>query len=158
MLVEVVKSVLKPVSAVYHSTLNIKRKLKGERKMASKRYSESLEDYLEAICLKGGANVKSVELARHLNVSRASVNKAVNTLIEKKLVEKEYYGDISLTEEGQRISNEILRKHKLLKKFLIDILDVPEDIASIEACGIEHSISDETAHKLELLMESLKKE
>jgi Mn-dependent DtxR family transcriptional regulator len=126
--------------------------------MASKRYSESLEDYLEAICLKGGANVKSVELARHLNVSRASVNKAVNTLIEKKLVEKEYYGDISLTEEGQRISNEILRKHKLLKKFLIDILDVPEDIASIEACGIEHSISDETAHKLELLMESLKKE
>lgn len=123
--------------------------------MNSKKYSESLEDYLEAICLKGGENVKSVELARHLNVSRASVNKAINTLIEEKLVNKEYYGNISLTEEGQRVSNKILWKHRLLKKFLVDILEVPEEEASNEACGIEHSISDETAVKLEKLMEKL---
>lgn len=126
--------------------------------MVNKVYSESLEDYLEAICLKGGEKVKSVDLARHLNVSRASVNKAINILIEEKLVEKEYYGDISLTEEGQRISNKILWKHRLLKKFLVDVLEVSEEIASKEACGIEHSISDETAQKLEKLMESLKKE
>ena len=50
--------------------------------MNNNRYSESLEDYLEAICLKGGEDVKSVELARLFNVSRASVNKAINTLIE----------------------------------------------------------------------------
>lgn len=123
----------------------------------NKKYSESLEDYLEAICLKGGKNVKSIELAKHLDVSRASVNKAINTLIDKGLVEKEYYGDISLTEEGKQVSNNILWKHKLLKKFLINFLDVNEDIASKEACGLEHSISNETASKLENLIEKLEK-
>ncbi|MBI9008836.1 MAG: metal-dependent transcriptional regulator [Tenericutes bacterium] len=123
--------------------------------MNNTKYSESLEDYLEAICLKGGEDVKSVELARHLNVSRASVNKAINTLIEKKLVEKEYYGNISLTEEGKKVSKKILWKHRLLKRFLIDHLEVSEEVASHEACGIEHSISDETAEKLEKLMEQL---
>jgi len=123
--------------------------------MTTRRYSESLEDYLEAICVKGGEHVKSVELARHLDVSRASVNKAINTLIEKKLVEKEYYGDVSLTEEGKRISNVILWKHKLLKRFLIDILGVSEEVASTEACGIEHTISEDTALKLETLMKTL---
>ena len=125
--------------------------------MSKKKYSESLEDYLEAIGLKGGENVKSVELARHLNVSRASVNKAVNTLIDKGLVEKEYYGDISLTEEGKSVSNRILWKHELLKKFLIDILKVSEETASNEACGIEHSISDDTTMKLEKFIEKLEK-
>lgn len=132
--------------------------MKEERQLTNKKFSESLEDYLEAICLKGGENVKSVELARHLNVSRASVNKAVNTLIEKKLVEKEYYGDISLTEEGKRISTKILWKHKLLKKFLVEILGVTEETASEEACGIEHSISDDTAFKLEKLVQKLEEE
>jgi len=126
--------------------------------MTSRKYSESLEDYLEAICLKGGEHVKSVELARHLKVSRASVNKAINTLIDKKLVEKKYYGDISLTEEGKNISKKILWKHRLLKRFLVDILGVSEEDAGYEACGIEHSVSDDTAEKLERLIERLEKE
>lgn len=123
--------------------------------MTKKKYSESLEDYLEAINVKGGQNVKSIELAKHLNVSRASVNKAINTLVDKGLVNKEYYGDISLTEEGKKISSKILWKHKLLKKFLVEFLDVDEEIASEEACGLEHSISDETASKLEELIMKL---
>ena len=123
--------------------------------MINKGYSESLEDYLEAICVKGGEHVKSIDLAKELDVSRASVNKAINTLIEKGLVEKAYYGDISLTEEGKVVSKKILWKHKLLKKFFIEVLEVPEKIANKEACGVEHSISDETALKLEKLMEKL---
>ncbi len=125
-------------------------------KNSKKKYSESLENYLETICLFGGENVKSIDLAKHLNVSRASVNKAINTLIEEGLVEKELYGDISLTKTGKEISSKVLWKHNMLKKFLIEILDVPPVIANTEACGIEHSISDETAKKLELLMERIK--
>lgn len=122
----------------------------------SNHYSQSLEDYLEVIYCKGGENVKSVDLANQLNVSRASVNKAINSLIEKGLVEKEHYGDISLTREGLKVSEKIVWKHDLLKTFLVDILGVEDDLASEEACGIEHSISDDTAAKLEDLLNKLK--
>ncbi|MBN2876455.1 MAG: metal-dependent transcriptional regulator [Bacilli bacterium] len=124
--------------------------------MESKKYSESLENYLEAICMHGGNHVKSVDLANQLNVTRASVNKAINTLIEKGLVNKELYGDISLTDRGKEISNKILWKHKLLRSFLVDVLGVTPEVANTEACGIEHSISDDTAEKLELLVNKLK--
>lgn len=117
--------------------------------METKRYSESLENYLEAICMHGGTHVRSIDLAKQLHVSRASVNKAINTLIEEGLVEKELYGDVSLTEQGKDLSQKILWKHNLLKKFLIEVLKVRPEIANSEACGIEHSISDETARKLE---------
>jgi Mn-dependent DtxR family transcriptional regulator len=125
--------------------------------MKTKRYSESLENYLETIYMFGGKDVKSVDLARHLNVSRASVNNAINSLIEKKLVTKELYGNIALTEEGLEVSKKILQKHELLKAFLIDILHVKPEQAETEACGMEHVISDYTASQIKKLMKDLKK-
>jgi Mn-dependent DtxR family transcriptional regulator len=125
--------------------------------MKTKRYSESLENYLETIYMFGGKEVKSVDLARHLNVSRASVNNAINSLIEKKLVTKELYGNIPLTEEGLEVSKKILQKHELLKAFLIDILHVKPEQAETEACGMEHVISDYTASQIKKLMKDLKK-
>ncbi|MGD9909604.1 MAG: metal-dependent transcriptional regulator [Candidatus Izemoplasmatales bacterium] len=121
----------------------------------SGKYSESLEDYLEAIYMLGGKNVRSIDLANHLQISKASVNRAVNTLIENKLVQKELYGDISLTKQGERYSQKVLEKHMLIKKFLIEILHVSPEVANNEACGIEHNISEDTASKLKEFIDSL---
>jgi Mn-dependent DtxR family transcriptional regulator len=125
--------------------------------MKTKRYSESLENYLETIYMFGGENVKSVDLANHLNVSRASVNNAVNSLIEKKLVSKALYGHISLTDQGKVVAKKVLEKHELLKRFLIEVLNVEAKQAEDEACGIEHVISDYTASQIKKLMKELKK-
>jgi Mn-dependent DtxR family transcriptional regulator len=125
--------------------------------MKTKRYSESLENYLETIYMFGGENVKSVDLANHLNVSRASVNNAVNSLIEKKLVSKALYGHISLTDQGKIVAKKVLEKHELLKRFLIEVLNVEAKQAEDEACGIEHVISDYTASQIKKLMKDLKK-
>ncbi|MFP4478387.1 MAG: metal-dependent transcriptional regulator [Candidatus Izemoplasmatales bacterium] len=124
--------------------------------MKTKRYSESLENYLETIYMFGGKDVKSIDLANHLKVSRASVNNAINSLIEKKLVTKALYGNITLTEEGLEVSKKILGKHELLRSFLIDILDVNPEQAENEACGMEHVISDYTANQIKKLMKQLK--
>lgn len=124
--------------------------------MTTKRYSESLENYLETIYMFGGKNVKSIDLANHLSVSRASVNNAINSLIDKGLVTKALYGNISLTLQGLEVSKSVLSKHELLKEFLIDILHIKPKQAEEEACGIEHVISDETASKLKRLMKRLK--
>ena len=125
--------------------------------MKTKRYSESLENYLETIYMFGGENVKSVDLANHLKVSRASVNNAVNSLIEKKLVSKALYGHISLTDQGKIVAKKVLEKHELLKRFLIEVLNVEAKQAEDEACGIEHVISDYTASQIKKLMKDLKK-
>ncbi len=121
------------------------------------KYSESLEDYLEAIFMLGGSHVRSVDIANQLHLSKASVNKAINTLIEKGLVSKELYGDVSLTALGQKNSERVLKKHLLIKNFLIDVLKVNPEVADHEACGIEHNISEDTATKLEKLMNELQK-
>jgi DtxR family Mn-dependent transcriptional regulator len=119
------------------------------------RFSESLEDYLEAIYVLGGKNVRSIAIAKRLHVSRASVNRAVNTLAEKKLLIKEPYGGVFLTETGFKAAKAVQNKHQILKRFLIEVLGVEENIANKEACGIEHNISDDTAQKIDRLIKNL---
>jgi DtxR family transcriptional regulator, Mn-dependent transcriptional regulator len=122
----------------------------------SDRFSESLEDYLEAIVMLGGTNVRSVDLANQLQVSKASVNHAVNTLMLNGLLTKAPYGDISLTELGKTTSENVLRKHLVIRDFLTKILGVEETTANQEACGIEHNISDDTLERIEKLMREIK--
>ena len=113
------------------------------------RISSAYEDYLEAIyelCGPDGA-IRSVDVAAKLNVSKASVNKAVKALKASGLVEQPYYGDISLTEEGRAYGASVLERHHMLKRFLTDILGVEDDVAEDEACEMEHAISDDTMNR-----------
>ena len=119
---------------------------------ACPRFSESLEDYLESIEMLGGKNVRSVDIATKLCVSKASVNRAVNTLIQNGLVVKAPYGDISLTATGVETSERVLRKHLTIKRFLVEVLGVDGRTAEHEACGIEHNISDDTLSRFEKLL------
>ena len=116
----------------------------------SARLTPTNEDYLEAIyeLSDSQGTVRSVDLAQHIGVSKASVNRAVNTLKSAGLVEQQHYGSISLTAEGQQYASRILLRHLALYKFLKEILGVEADTAYYEACLMEHSISVETLEKL----------
>ena len=110
----------------------------------------SHEDYLEAIVMLGGTTenpVRSVDIANKLGVSKASVNKAMNSLKEKGFADQPYYGDVTLTEDGYRYGAAVLERHELLRKFLTKVLGIPEDTAEEEACLMEHAISDESFKK-----------
>jgi Mn-dependent DtxR family transcriptional regulator len=108
------------------------------------------EDYLEAIYEIGGRDgaVRSVDLATKLDVSKASVNNAVNNLKQAGLVEQPYYGDITLTERGADYAASILERHHVLYHFLLDVLGVEPNVAADEACMMEHAISDDTLERL----------
>lgn len=111
--------------------------------------TDSNEDYLEAILiikLKKG-KVKSVDIAKYLNVSKPGVNKAMNVLKENALIEKDYYGDIELTQKGKEIAKRIYKKHTTIKEFLLK-LGVDEETSEIDCCKIEHVISDTTFHAI----------
>ena len=85
------------------------------------KMSMSHEDYLEAIVMLGGTtevSVRSVDIATKLDVSKASVNKAISSLKEKGLADQPYYGDITLTEEGYAYGMSVLDRHHMLFTFL----------------------------------------
>ncbi len=117
----------------------------------------SKEDYLEAIldCENEEGKARSIDIARALNVSRPSVNKSLSVLKESGMVEHERYGVISLTEEGRIIASRVRDLHDTLKLFLTDILNIPAEIAEVDACRMEHVISEMTANNLKKYLKEL---
>ena len=106
--------------------------------------TSSLQDYLETITELGKYGVRVTDMADHLQVSKASVNRAVNRLKLLGLVEQEPYGLLSLTVEGLEQADKVLQRHLLIRSFLITVLGVDADVAETDACRIEHHISAET--------------
>ncbi|WP_368490413.1 metal-dependent transcriptional regulator [Clostridium sp. BJN0013] len=106
----------------------------------------TMENYLEAIyeLSKEESGVRVSDIAYRLGVTKASTNRAMTTLSEKGLITNEKYKEIFLTEAGKKLAEQTSKKHHVIRKFLIKILDVDSDIADKDACAIEHVISDES--------------
>lgn len=123
------------------------------------KVSASQEDYLEVIydLSHGSESIRSIDIANHLGVSRASVNKRLSLLKDAGFVEHEPYGLVHLTESGCAVAKNVRQRHNTLYKFLTDILGVAEDTADHEACEMEHSISQDTADKLYAYLTKLNK-
>jgi DtxR family Mn-dependent transcriptional regulator len=112
--------------------------------------SSSLEDYLEAIFnLAKESNIaRSKDIAKSLGVSRASVTGALRVLKEKGLANYRPYDYVTLTEAGQVTAAEIAKKHKILKSFFIDVLDIDSGTAQEAACKAEHAMGTEIITRL----------
>ena len=76
-------------------------------------------------------------------------------LDENKYLHYEKYRGISLTGEGIAVAENICQKHSLLAEFL-KMIGVDENIANIDAEGIEHHIHSETLKKLEVFVNNVK--
>lgn len=122
------------------------------------KISMSHEDYLEAIIMLGGTDevpIRSVDVAKQMGVSKASVNKAIGLLKERGLVDQPYYGDITLTREGLEYGKAVYKRHRYLTAFLSKALGIPDETAEEEACQMEHAISDESFEKWVAYIEKL---
>lgn len=116
---------------------------------------QSGEDYLEAILLirQEKGMVRSVDIAQFLGYSKPSVSRAMSLLKSSGHITMEDGGHITLTSLGEVVAQEIYQRHKLLTRFLTH-LGVPQDIASEDACSMEHCISRETYRSLKKFMDS----
>lgn len=119
--------------------------------------SENLEDYLEVILEleKTRKVARGKEIAKKLNIQPGSVTGALKTLDKKGLINWEKYGYITLTPKGLNIAETIARRHKILKSFLINVLQVEPESAEATACRMEHAIGDDTMEKLVRFIEYL---
>lgn len=107
---------------------------------------ESQEMYLETILLIKNRNdyVRSVDIARELDFSKPSVSRAVGLLKQNGMIEVQANGYIELTPQGLIVAKKILEKHEILTQLLVKVAGVSEEVASNDACKIEHIISDES--------------
>ena len=107
--------------------------------------NESAEMYLETILILSGRLpvVRSVDVANELDFKKSSVSIAMKNLREKNQITMTDAGYIYLTEEGRAIAEMIYERHELLSDWLIRLGVAPE-IATEDACRIEHVISAES--------------
>jgi Mn-dependent DtxR family transcriptional regulator len=107
---------------------------------------ESGENYLETILVlqKEKGSVRSVDVAAELNFSKPSISRAMGILKNVGYIEIESSGNIILTKEGRRVAEDIYERHQLIARFFVEALGVSNEIASQDACRIEHVISDES--------------
>ena len=115
----------------------------------------SMENYLEAVyeLSAGNTGARVSDIAARMNVSKASVNSAMNALHQRGLVENEKYREIYLTEEGLRIARLTAQKHHILQTLLHRVMGVDNEQASEDACAIEHVISDKKNKKILAFLE-----
>jgi len=126
-------------------------------KGTDKKISPSLEDYLEAIynLRRLNASVRVTDIAVELGIAKPSVNNAMALLKEKGFVNQEKYGLVELTAAGEQRAEYVLTKHTNIKAFLMKVLGVDEVTAEVEACKIEHVISDDTVSKMNILLNKI---
>jgi len=112
--------------------------------------SASLEDYIEAIShiVDEKKVARGKDIAKRLKVSRASVTEALRSLSKKGLVNYEPYEVITLTEMGEVVAGDVIRRHEALKDFFIKVLAIDENIAEESACRIEHAAPPEVINRL----------
>ncbi|MEI8200874.1 MAG: metal-dependent transcriptional regulator [Eubacteriales bacterium] len=92
--------------------------------------------------------VRVSDIAARLDVSKASVNNAMNVLAKLGFVSNEKYQEIYMTELGKETAALLEGKHKILKTLFTDIIGMPENTANDDACAIEHIISHEAVQQI----------
>ncbi|UCH87991.1 MAG: metal-dependent transcriptional regulator [Thermoplasmata archaeon] len=107
---------------------------------------EETDEYLEAIYDIAGKDgvAKTTEIAKRLELSPASVTEVMQRMAEKKLVNYTPYKGVSLSKKGLAHARRIKRKHRILERFLHDILGLDQDKVHEQACLMEHTLTDET--------------
>lgn len=106
---------------------------------------ESGEMYLETIYVlsKKKNFVRSIDVCEEMGYSKPSVSRAVGLLKDGGYITVSSEGALKLTQLGKEMAERTYERHTVLSKLFIN-LGVPEDVATADACRMEHIISDET--------------
>ncbi len=114
-------------------------------KSGNNSITASMEDYLEMICrLSSETNFTRIhDLAKALNVHPPSVTRMVQRLGKLNLIQYEKYGVIILKDDGRKLGEYLLNRHRVVETFL-KLLGVSEENILYETEKIEHTISKET--------------
>lgn len=123
---------------------------KPEKICRGGKMSKALETYLEAIYVLSLEKnyVRITDISVYLDISKPSVNRAVNTLKVSGFVIHEPYGDIELTDRGREAAEKIYNNHYAVKAFFTKVLNMPSEDAEREALSVGNSLSSGTVKRM----------
>ncbi len=106
---------------------------------------ESGQMYLETIYIlsKDKSIVRAIDVCETMGYSKPSVSRAMGILKNERLISINTSGHITLTNKGREIAESMYERHTLISSFL-ESIGVDSEIASEDACKIEHCISEES--------------
>ena len=118
--------------------------------MATNGISENIEEYLEVLYRDGNnkEQISTTTLSNELGIAPGSVTQMLKKLEKLNYVDYVPYKGASLTDEGMKIAQKITRKHRILEKFLIEVLNIKQENVHEQACKMEHTLSDEAERAL----------
>jgi DtxR family Mn-dependent transcriptional regulator len=113
-------------------------------------FTRAQQDYLKALYQLHGDQrpVPTRDLAQRLGISSPSVSEMVTRLSAQGLVEHDRYRGQQLTREGRRVALELVRHHRLLEMFLVQVLGYSWDEVHDEAERLEHVISERMEQRI----------
>jgi DtxR family Mn-dependent transcriptional regulator len=112
--------------------------------------SVSTEEYLEALynLTQDNQPACTSDISKRLNIAPASVTEMLKKLADNGYVNYTPHQGVTLTPKGFEVAEKMARKHRLLERFLHDMLNIGNEKVHDEACAMEHGLSDETERAL----------
>lgn len=123
-------------------------------------FTASREDYLRGLYIlqEEKREIKSIDLAHYLNVSKPSVSEMVRELNREGLVSYKKYSKLRFTPKGRKIARKLTSKHRLIELFLKNVLKINSNYLHQEAHRLEHAFSDQSISKIRKLLGNPKKD
>jgi len=120
--------------------------------------SATVQDYLKHIFLLEqeagtGALVSMGQLAATMNVAPGTATAMVKRLADSDLISYEPYGGVRLTDKGRRDAMGILRRHRLIETFLVEVLGLDWSEVHEDAEDLEHAISDRLLERIDAFLD-----
>ncbi|MDP6693846.1 MAG: metal-dependent transcriptional regulator [Phycisphaerales bacterium] len=118
--------------------------------------TSTVENYLKALFLldqHGEKKVSTGELAKSLEVTPGSATSMIKTLAEAGLVEHLPHYGVMLTSSGRTLAIHVVRRHRIVELFLVEILGMDWSKVHDEAEQLEHVVSDEVIERMDVLLE-----
>lgn len=112
--------------------------------------SKALEEYVKTMYILKQQNgkIRVTDIAKKMNCTKPSVNKAIYQLKDNELLNYESYGTIELTQKGEDLAKKILETYDIVYLFLKEVLNLEKEESQQEAEKIKSVINDKTINKL----------
>ncbi len=118
--------------------------------------SSTVEDYLKQILLeelrRPGLRVGMGRVAEALELTPGTVTTMVKTLADSGLVDYEPYSGVRLNDSGRQLALHVLRRHRLIELFLVQVMGMDWSEVHPEAEQLEHAISDRLVERIDEML------
>lgn len=116
--------------------------------------TEKMREYLEVIYYLSARHepVISARLAEWMRVTPPTVTNIVQRMEEQGYISRDGKGEIRLTKEGFALAEAMVKRHRILERFLVDVMGIPWHLIHEEAVRLEHSLSPTMEARIEALV------